>query len=75
MEGIIVGKRNLWKVQATLIDGAICYLVYRLQDPAKTDHSGNREYYDGGVVYPNKTWADKTAEQLNEIEMLYEEER
>lgn len=53
-----------WKVSRTVIGGEPIFQVYRKIDESKTDHSGNREYYD--KCFDSKPEAAAAADRLNQ---------
>ncbi len=53
-----------WKVSSNYCVGAKSYMVYRLIDESKVDHSGNREYYPNFYT-TTCTDAECLAEKLN----------
>ena len=65
--------KSEWRVTSQYIGGDKIYAVYRLRDIAATDHSGNREYYFGGHLYPTRDAAEMAAQRLNEKESGGEE--
>lgn len=63
--------KSSWKVSKTpTLPGEYAYLVYRILDEEKTDHSGNREIYD---VYDTRLEAMTIAADLNFKESFEEE--
>lgn len=59
-----------WKVSKTYAAGETYYQVYRLIDKDGVDHSGNREYHQGGRDFSDPLHAQKIADTLNRVEKI-----
>lgn len=75
-------KKSKWKVASLFAGGKTWYVVYRLLDKDKPDHSGNQEYWgvqnmDTGEVdvtdFASREDAEYMAEKLNHMEKANKE--
>ena len=59
--------KSEWRITSNVIDGTKYYAIYRLRDIERTDHSGNREFFNE-ALYDDREQATKMAEKLNREE-------
>lgn len=55
--------KSEWRVSSNIINDEKKYIVYRIKDIHKVDHSGNREY--AGEYVSDKNTALELADSLN----------
>ena len=60
--------KSEWRVQRNYVVGETLFIVYRLRDIDKEDHSGNRENPEENAVFHTRAEAEARAKELNKEE-------
>ena len=60
--------KSEWRVQRNYVVGETLFVVYRLRDIDKEDHSGNRENPEDNAVFHSRSEAEARAAELNKEE-------